>query len=214
MNNHIDPASATGLVSYWRMNEGTSTTLNDIAGTNNGNTVSCTWDLSVPFNSVPPVPVITYSSGVLYSTAPTGNQWFLGGTPVGGAVLDSLTPVQNGDYTVEVTSPEGCSASSAPFTVLDVNVNDLLPDHTTITVVPNPFHDYARIVLQGAASQQAAAISIKDLQGRMVAEIKNIQMNSASAEIRLNRNNLCAGIYFYELKIEGTRTAAGKFCID
>src|SRR6185436_9087462 len=32
MNNHIDPSGATGLVSYWRMNEGTNTTLYDVAG--------------------------------------------------------------------------------------------------------------------------------------------------------------------------------------
>lgn len=199
MNNHIDPTSASGLVSYWRMNEGANSTIYDVAGTNNGGLVFSTWISSVPFNAVPASPVISYNGGILYSSASSGNQWYLGGTPIAGATTDNYTPTQNGVYTVEVTSPEGCSTMSAQFTVLDVSVSEIKGSFSAI-VYPNPLCDVSVIQIVSGDYAGTAVFILSDLQGRIVKEIEGIHLSSVPATISIDRKDICNGIYFYALQ--------------
>jgi hypothetical protein len=213
MNNHIDPTSVTGLVSYWRMNEGANATLYDVAGTNNGGTIFCTWNTSVPFNAFPPEPLITYNGGTLYSSAPTDNQWYLGGTAIAGETQSSYTPTQNGVYTVEVTSPEGCTTMSAQFTVIDVGVEELSGiAHTS--VYPNPFHEQAFVVLTNNRSTGIANLSVADLQGRKVMDINGIELTEPVTKICIDRKNLSDGIYFYEWRSAGAVISKGKLAVQ
>ena len=212
MNNHIDPSSASGLVSYWRMNEGLNSTVYDVAGTNNGGTVFCTWDTDVPFNAVPESPILTYNGGTLYSSAPIGNQWYLDGTAIGGATQDSYTPLQNGIYTVEVTSPEGCTALSAPFTITDVSTGDV-DGVNSVSIYPNPFHDRATLNIIFAGKPAAASFSLTDYQGR---KVKELSFSGAliSSGISISRDQLSNGIYFYELLTDNGSISHGKLIID
>ncbi len=206
MNNHIDPAGTLGLVSYWRLNEGANATIYDVAGTNNGGMVFSTWNTSVPFNAVPASPVITYNTGVLYSSSPTGNQWYMGGSPIAGETMDNYTPNQNGVYTVEVTSPEGCSTMSAQFTVTDVSVSEL-NGSSTATVFPNPFHAHAIVEITSHEFNGSAVFILTDLHGRNVKYIDGIIVSVVPAKIFIDRNDLSSGIYFYAFQ-----TAAGIIC--
>ncbi len=213
MNNHIDPIGASGLVSNWRMNEGANSTLYDVAGTNNGGMVFSSWNTSVPFNSVPPTPVITYNGGVLFSSSPTGNQWFLGGSPIAGETQDSYTPVQNGVYALEVISPEGCSNMSAQFTVIDVGISSTSA-FASVNVFPNPFHDAAIIEMSSTSYSGAAVISIMDLQGRIVKSISGINVSVTPSKISIDRNDLCSGVYFYQVKTEDLMLGHGKIIVE
>ncbi len=83
-------------------------------------------NLSTPFTvtstPAPPAPFLTYDGTT--GTLQVGNagsfdiQWFLDGQPLVGANSSTLTSLPTaGPYTVTLTSPVGCSSTSAPFTL-------------------------------------------------------------------------------------------------
>jgi len=212
MNNHIDPASASGLVSYWRMNEGAGSTVYDVASANNGGTVFCSWDTSVPFNAVPAVPVITYNGGTLYSSAPVGNQWYLGGTAIGGATQNSFTPLQNGVYEVEVTSAQGCSTMSAQFTVIDVGVH-MTGDEVAVHMAPAPLQDNSTLEINSLHDLGKSKLIITDLTGRKMREL-SFSIISGTTKIPLERNEFRRGIYFFEIQTARGIFSTGKIVVD
>jgi gliding motility-associated-like protein len=78
---------------------------------------------------VPANPSITAGSGLaicaggattLTSSASTGNQWYKDGSIIAGATTATFTAAFAGSYTVQVTSTDGCSATS-PATVVTVS---------------------------------------------------------------------------------------------
>ncbi len=91
------------------------------------NSVGCT-DLSdtIYFTSFPEptAPVITDAGGVLNSTPADAYQWFLGGAEIPGATGQYFTATENGDYTVEITAPSGCTAMSDIYTLLNVGAGE------------------------------------------------------------------------------------------
>lgn len=212
MLNHIDPSTQTGLVSYWRMNEGANSTLYDVAGTNNGGTIFCTWDTSVPFNAVPETPVLTYNGGILYSSAVIGNQWYLDGNQIASATQDSFVPLQNGDYTVEVTSPQGCTAMSAPYNVFDVSVEHL-SSASSLSLYPNPVTDESVLHINANDISTVADFTVTDLQGRTVMLINNISLTTAGADVSIDRKYLSNGVYFYAIKNAGAILCTGKLVV-
>jgi hypothetical protein len=125
MNDHLDPSAVTGLVSCWRFNEGTGTLAADLVEGNDGMPSNCTWSTSVPFNTVPDVPTITYADDTLTSSSPIANQWYLNGTLIPAAILNTYAPQVNGVYTVVVTNGLGCSAESTPFPISDVGISEI-----------------------------------------------------------------------------------------
>jgi hypothetical protein len=213
MNDHIDPASATGLISCWRMNEGANATLNDIAGSNNGGMIFCNWSTQVPFNSVPPTPVITYMNDTLYSSAPAGNQWYLDGNAIGGATQIFFLPQQNGIYTVEVTNIQNCTAMSAAITLTDVSVAEQSNSSIHLSIYPNPFHEKGTIEISSSKEGMGTLI-IRDLCGRMVRQISSIEIGFVHKKIPLERNDLDNGIYFYEVCIAGKPSGTGMFILN
>src|SRR5204862_7626955 len=83
----------------------------------------------VTVNPLPPTPTITpggpttFCAGgsvLLNSSAGSGNQWKLNGSPIGGATDTTYSAAASGSYTVTVTDGNGCSSTSAP-TVVTVN---------------------------------------------------------------------------------------------
>ena len=122
---HIDPISASDLIGYWRMNDGTGNSVTDFgpAGAT-GTLVNASWSTLVPFNSGPVTPLISESGGTLYSSSPAGNQWNLNGTAIPGAINSSYVPLQNGTYTVTVTDINNCSATSAQFVVTTAGIGE------------------------------------------------------------------------------------------
>jgi gliding motility-associated-like protein len=71
------------------------------------------------------------TTATLTSSYAVGNQWFLDGNPIVGETGNSIEVSEGGSYTVVVTSPEGCSATSAaqgitvkPVVPIDVTAVD------------------------------------------------------------------------------------------
>ncbi|HVW60594.1 MAG TPA: T9SS type A sorting domain-containing protein, partial [Puia sp.] len=64
-----------------------------------------------------PKPVITFSSSALWSSALSGNQWYLNGKPIAGAVDNGWSPRDTGSYTVQATQNGCTSKMSDPYRV-------------------------------------------------------------------------------------------------
>jgi hypothetical protein len=100
-------------------------------------------NITVTVNPLPSAPIVTpggpttFCSGgsvTLTSSATTGNQWKLNGSPIGGATGTSYNATASGSYTVTYTDGNNCSATSAPTTV---TVNPL-PNATITAASPVP----------------------------------------------------------------------------
>jgi Concanavalin A-like lectin/glucanases superfamily/Secretion system C-terminal sorting domain len=192
MNDHINPATATGLVSYWRMNNGTGTTITDLAGANPGTTNNTTWSAIVPFNSTPPTPAIVYNGTLLVSNAPSNNQWYLNGVLIAGATQFTYAPVQNGTYTVVVTNASGCSATSNGYIITTVGINDVA-NNLFAAIYPNPAKDFVVVEITDS-NPENVLIRITDLIGKTIIEEK-LKTN----KIQIDVENLTSGIYIIEL---------------
>lgn len=123
MNQHTDTTGVTDLIAYWRFNENSGTTVTDMgSGNTTGIIVGASWSSNVPFNDGPPVPVISQAAPYLFSSAPSGNQWYVDGNLIPGAINTGYQPTQNGSYTVTVTDSNGCSATSAAFLITTLGI--------------------------------------------------------------------------------------------
>ncbi len=141
MNDHLDPATATGLVGYWRLNEGTGAVAADLgSGSNSGTVLNAAWSSQVGFNNPPPpVPVISYVGGQLHSSSATGNQWYSGTNLIPNATGQNYTPVAYGPYSVQVTQ-NGCTSISSVF---NYNTTGLTPaEEPEFRLTPNPAPDF------------------------------------------------------------------------
>lgn len=79
--------------------------------------------VAVVVHPLPSIPVVTAGGATtlcagqkvaLFSSVSSGNQWWRNGSPIAGAITDSLQADQAGSYQVEVTSAQGCKAISLP----------------------------------------------------------------------------------------------------
>src|SRR4029077_5254425 len=93
---------------------------------------------TVTVNPIPPTPTITPGgpttfcqggSVTLTSSAASGNQWYLGGSPISGATNQTYVANASGSYTVIVTAL-GCQSLASPATTVTVNP---IPPTPTIT---------------------------------------------------------------------------------
>ena len=210
MNKHIDPAAAVGLVSYWRFNEGTGANSADLQSSNNATLNGNTWDVSVPFNNVPPVPTITFNGLVL--TASTSGQWFFNGNPIAGATNIDYTPLVAGDYTF-TTDPnlDGCTSTSVVYAVTSVGIKNT-NNKLNVTVYPNPMMDEAVLSINANQDYNNTIFLISDITGRQV-YAQPTPIKSGLNQININKNTLTSGVYFYEFVSNTLSISNGKILV-
>jgi len=102
-----------------------------------------------------PQPYVFDSLGTLISSASAGNQWFLDGKPINGAVQQRYVPGKSGSYSVQVTQNNCTSVMSTPVIYRT--------DALGVLVYPDPAQDYLYIRnTQG----RLLSLQIKDLTGK------------------------------------------------
>jgi photosystem II stability/assembly factor-like uncharacterized protein len=102
-----------------------------------------------------PTPYIYDSAGLLVSTTPSGNQWYLNAKPIAGATNRTLQPASSGNYTVQSSQDSCTSAMSDPI--------DYHSAALGVIVAPNPTYDNLSLLnTQG----RSLTIRIIDLTGR------------------------------------------------
>ncbi len=187
MSIQITPSAQTGLIGYWKFNEGSGQTLNDSSvNVNSGTIYGATWSTSVPFNNSPPVPNVIFTGTQLYVTNACPNyQWYLDGNIIPGANGQFYNPSVNGTYTVVDTNAY-CSNTSAPFvlTTLSVNENDI---NNLISLSPNPVTDLLHINIRNTSFH---SIDIFGIDGRKVFHRSEIK-----SELTIPVNDFAKGIY-------------------
>lgn len=102
--------------------------------------------INVTLFPTPNQPVISEALGVLYGDTAntyTTYQWYFNGLPISSSDSASITPIQSGDYTVQVTDSFGCSSISLPFPFVNTEINSL--NNQTIKITPNPAHDFLSV---------------------------------------------------------------------
>ena len=156
-------------------------------------------DVEVVVNSLPDAPVVSLDFDVLSASGPGAFQWFLNGTAVSGATGSELTTTSNGVYTVSTTNANGCSATSEPFTVSTVGMDEAFSSE--FAVFPNPNNGQFTIQLVQTPNS-VAHYTLHDATGRLVQQqnLTNVSTTVTVADAR-------TGMYFLQVVQNGvTRT--------
>lgn len=158
----------------------TQTTTYTVTG-NDGASCSSTASIEIVVNQAPAVPTITIFAGSLVSSAISGNQWYLNGSPIDGATSQSFSYTEPGNYTVVVTS-NGCTSTSS-VTEVFASVEELL---SNTVVYPNP----AEEVLNINGLLPGTVFNLLDARGQLV---KSTTLNASSTSMDVA--DLQSGIY-------------------
>jgi hypothetical protein len=147
----------------------------------------------------PVKPVITISGintqTVLTSSATAGNQWFLNGTAIAGAVNSTLSATTSGVYTVQVTVDD-CVSDVSAETALIVT-GDINTSLNQVDVYPNPVENFLEVRgLQG----EVTGTRLFDLTGR-----SNSLVFERTGDIyRANVQHISQGVYLLRIQ-EGNK---------
>jgi len=157
----------------------------------------------VVINPLPAAPVVTYSSNLLNSSYPNGNQWYYNNQILAGATLQQHTPNYTGAYYVSYTDPNGCVAYSQTqlvyLTGLDAeNTNSIIG-----SVYPNPTQDKFWVTVSNSAYTNSLILT--DALGRVW---KLNSTDNGAYEV----GGLSSGIY--TIQLEGGESLPGKLLIN
>jgi hypothetical protein len=156
--------------------------------------------IQVTVNPLPPLPVVTFSSGQLHSGYAGINQWYFNGVIVPGAVLPDYTPPQTGDYYVTITDSGGCSSTSAVFFVV-VGIDDIEAENNFI-VYPNPAAGKLLSVSIGNAGDYEF-ILYDVISGKVLQQF-------FSKSTAMDIGSLAKGLYFYEIRNKNQMLKKGR----
>lgn len=185
-NAHLDPAQESGLIGYWRFNEGSGGTATDLSGSgNNGSLAGATWNTSVPFNQTAATPVIFPNGAVLTSSIMAVTyQWNLNGNAIPNSNVQVWTATANGTYTVTITDSAGCTATSGPYIVTGVGLQELSPEAWTI------LNERYAILFSLNNGERIRELRIFNLSGQQVASFSGHEQS-----VRIDKSNWAPGVY-------------------
>lgn len=148
--------------------------------------------ITMSVNAIPATPVITNNNGVLTSSSATGNQWYFNNVAIVGAIGQTYTATQNGDYYVVVTV-NGCSSTSAVTTVSGLGLDELT-NHINISIYPNPNGGQFTIDVK-SSEINPVSIKITDMTGRLIYLKSDISFVEELTE-KINIEEKGKGTYF------------------
>jgi hypothetical protein len=173
--------------------------------------VSSAQTKSVTSAPSPGKPIISFSGTTLTSSSSTGNQWYLNGSPIGGATGQTYTPVTNGSYTVLFTESGGCKSMSDPIELTNLSIT-LHSNMQEIAVFPNPSNGIINIAVKGFNLVDENVL-ILNMLGKTVKTIPSDKFRNQKSEYIFDGRDLGAGIYFLKVTSEG-KSITKKFVIQ
>ncbi len=139
-------------------------------------------------------PIITATGNQLQSSYQQGNQWYLNDTLLQGEIHQTITPTQNGNYTVKYISQEGCEVVSDEFNYT-LNSIEYIGSQSKISIYPNPASDILNV---NTNRDSHSTIEMYDIMGRKILS-KSFTKNT-SIEI----SEQPEGIYFIKLNLDNS----------
>jgi hypothetical protein len=136
--------------------------------------------VSVAVYPIPSVPVIVQNGNRLQSSSAAGNQWFVDGVIIQGAIGQNLLPTSEGEYTVEVMLNNCKSGMSLPLNF-----------RKSILLYPNPAARSLKLKISGY--DEMMAIIIYNAIGQKVLQQTVAAANANPLDI--NISNLTGGSY-------------------
>lgn len=116
--------------------------------------------------SPPSAPVITQSGNLLVSTPAVSYQWYLNGIPLSGANAQQFPATLSGNYSVEISDNNGCTAVSSTVFVTLTGIAET-GNPPLFYLFPNPVTDHLSL-LYTTEKTQRMHIKIFDNTGRIV----------------------------------------------
>jgi hypothetical protein len=153
--------------------------------------------VSVTVNALPN-PTITQTGFDLTTQTFTTYQWQLGGSDINGAQAQNYTATADGNYAVEVTDANGCSAISASVNVTGVGIETV--SGINLAIYPNPANEFLII----SCDEEIEITEVYNVVGEKVIFVKG-QIT------KLNVAPLAQGMYSVQLKTTKGNTAVKKF---
>jgi hypothetical protein len=117
-----------------------------------------------------------------------GIQWFLNGAPIPGDTTNQIIATKAGQYTVQITDSNGCTALSNPVTITSINN----VTENAITIYPNPSVGNWQLAVSNDLID--ASFQIWDEAGQVIYQSK---ITSTSSNIQLT--GVAGGIYFLKI---------------
>jgi hypothetical protein len=156
-------------------------------------------DFTVTVIAAPDVPVVTMDGNVLMSSASEGNQWYLNGEPIIGAVDPMYFALEDGEYWV-VVSMGDCSAESNHIEVI-VGIEGLQASAFCLYPIPNDGQFKVSVVTH---SQEPFTISIYNTIGMKIYEVHNLMVNGKLDKV-IDLRPVAPGIYSVVLQSNKTQ---------
>lgn len=156
--------------------------------------------VNVWVNPVPAVPVITFNGIELSSTVADSYQWFFNGTAIQGANGMTYSPTQNGQYVVEVTNTDGCSAVSDTFDLTTIGLSEL-KGNTSIHLYPNPVQKSFFLEFE-SDNWETIHISIVDPKGKELSK-QSLVVQNELVKTEISVEGISAGSYLCRVTISG-----------
>jgi hypothetical protein len=141
----------------------------------------------------PPVASFGTNGDTLIATSGSSYQWYLNGNTIGSAINEEYVVAQPGNYSVQVTDANGCTATSTSRYINPTGINNITTNQF-INVYPNPLQS-GNWQLEVSNDWLGSNADLYDASGKAVlhTEIKNLK-----TELQIN---IAQGIYL--LKVTG-----------
>lgn len=92
--------------------------------------------------------------------------------------------------------------------IMLTGTEDVLQEGMSVQVAPNPFNDFATIEVTGADESKLLNFILYDVTGKILR-----QEQFTRNRFTIHRNSLAAGMYFYQIQVDGQLLNAGKMTV-
>lgn len=142
-------------------------------------------------------PTISINGNVLTSTAATGNQWMLNGTPIVGATSQTFTATVSGNYTVQVSSGS-CTLTSNEINFIATAVPNVDPAEIGLAVTPNPAKGGQFNVRFETRSRADLDVALMNTSGQAVYR-EGVPGFTGKFNKTLTPSHIAAGVYYLRI---------------
>ena len=151
--------------------------------------------IKVTVATTPPTPIIYQAGNALYSTAPSGNQWYNDFGIIVGSVATSYTPTTTGHYYVILSDTLGfLSDTSNILFVVVTGIENTAIGAGDVAIYPNPTNGSIFIELPVSFKNGTTTFEIYSVDGKL---LNRITANAKKTQIDIS--GLCDGIYFVKI---------------